>query len=79
MSVFRKMFTPLDVCIRVVSAVEYVVKSRFEGVRTWAVVEDAREETSNLRIMIADGEEVPHSAMSILNVSRLRAEGARKL
>ena len=52
------MFTPLDVCIQVVSAIEFAVKSRFEGVHAWSVVDDAREETSSLQIMIADSEEV---------------------
>ncbi len=52
------MFTPLDVCIWVVSGIEFVVKSRYEGVRTWSTVEDAREGISALRVMIADGKEV---------------------
>src|SRR2546426_10833441 len=70
------MFTPLDVCIRVVSAVEYVVKSRFEGVRAWAEVEDAREETSSIMIMIADSEEV--SSFCNVEIDCFKVEGRRR-
>ena len=48
------MFTPLDICIRLSSAVNYSVKSKFEGRTTWSSVKDSREERAAIDVMVAD-------------------------
>ena len=48
------MFTPLDICIRLSSAINYSVRSKFTGRRTWSSVKDSREEEASINIMVAD-------------------------
>ena len=48
------MFTPLDICIRLSSSINYSVRSKFTGRTTWSSVRDSREEKASINVMVAD-------------------------
>jgi hypothetical protein len=48
------MFTPLDICIRLCSAINYSVRTKFPGRTTWNSVSDSREEEAGMHVMVAD-------------------------
>jgi hypothetical protein len=48
------MFTPLDICIRLSSAINYSVRTKFPGRTTWSSVSDSRDEMAGIDIMVAD-------------------------
>lgn len=48
------MFTPLDICVRLSSAINYSVRSKFEGSTTWSSVRDSREDEAGIDVMVAD-------------------------
>jgi hypothetical protein len=48
------MFTPLDICIRLCSAINYSVRTKFPGKTTWSSVRDSREEGAGIDVMVAD-------------------------
>jgi len=50
------LFTPLDVCIRIVSATNHALKTNLNGRETWTSVEDSREEQSSISLMVSDNE-----------------------
>jgi hypothetical protein len=52
--IWKAMFTPLDICIRLSSAINYSVRSKFTGRTTWSSVHDSREEEAGMCVMVAD-------------------------
>lgn len=58
----------MDVCIRLVSAVDHSVKSKFNELHTWSSVEDSREQESSIQLYISNDE----TAFCSLEISCLR-------
>jgi len=69
------MFTPLDVCIEIVSASAHSIRSKFDDVTTWSSVKDPREGRSRIDLMIRHGES---DAFCKVEVGGLDFDGARK-
>ena len=52
--ILKAMFTPLDICIRLSSAINYSVRTKFAGRTTWSAVRDSRDGRAEIDVMVAD-------------------------